>query len=363
MWSRISLRTRLTIFTALIITAICVCLTFVSIFNAKNIFTSSHQKQPSASAPEIIEDMEDMGNITGSSLAVNAQFNQISIIYMLIFIALGTGLTYFISGRALKPVTDLSHAIDEMDENKLNTQINIKNGGVEIEKLTGSFNQMLLKLESAFEGQKRFAHHAAHELKTPLSAIMTNIEVLELEENPSIEEYKEIVDITKESTERLIQLVSELLNLNVNLSEDRIKQIDVHKMFDQIIRGLNTSIKEKNISISNKCDHTISGDPELLYHAFFNLIHNAVKYNKNGGEIEIYSKSNKLIIKDTGIGIPPSDLTNIFEPFYCVDPSRSRKLGGSGLGLSVVKAIIDKHNGKIWVESDVGVGTQTIVEI
>lgn len=368
MWNKMTLRCRLTLLTALILAAVCVGLTYFSIANAGLAFSTPSNNSPRLHIPQQVDEVKPVPSQSSDNVYYiyeknKRNFTNISILYMCVFIVIGTGLTYLIAGRVLKPVTDLSRNIRDIDENNLTTRITAIHHGDEVAKLTSSFNHLLTRLENAFESQRRFAQHAAHEFKTPLASIMANIEVLQLDKDPSKEEYKEVIEITKESTEKLIQLVSELLQLHVSVCEESMIKTDAYEMFEAIFHELDPSIKQKNIRTSNDCQCMILGIPDLLHHAFYNIVENAIKYNKDGGQITISSDKNKIVISDTGIGIPAAYIQHIFEPFYCVDPSRSRKLGGSGLGLSVVKAIIEKHNGNIHIESNIGVGTTITVEI
>ena len=367
MWNKLSLRTKLTVLTAIIITAVCVCLTLVSMFNAKRIiYLKQHVHFTEGRLENMPADIkEELFLLPADTKKAASDFDKLSILYMILFIVFGTAATYIVAGLTLKPIDNLSKQIEKIDEHNLKTPLNIINNGVETARLTSAFNHMLSKLDTAFESQKRFSQNVAHELKTPLSSIRANIEVLELQENPCIDEYQEVIDVVKENAERLIQIVSELLTLDTVLCNEQLTEVGLHEMVEHIFSELDTSIKAKKITVLNKLTATSSfkGDSALIYHAFINLLQNAIKYNKDEGAVYVYSERNSVIIEDTGIGISASELDKIFEPFYCVDTSRSRSLGGSGLGLSVVKAIVEKHSGSIVVESDLGVGTKVIITI
>jgi signal transduction histidine kinase len=296
--------------------------------------------------------------IEGFIAKANSDFIHASIIYMLIMIILGTGAAYFIAGKALKPVANLSKNIENIDENKLFQPLEGFDTNDEVARLAMSFNHMITKLEKSFNQQKQFAANAAHELKTPLAGIIANIEVLQLDENPTVEEYKEVIDDTLANAQRLSDLVYDLLKMNSTLNIDHCESFDAKELFDDIARSLSESSKAKNVRIENNiADVSLFGEKALLQRAFFNLVQNAVKYNKLNGKVEISAYQNDdsvtVNIRDTGIGIPEKELDNIFDPFYRVDISRSRETGGSGLGLSIVKSIIEKHRGKISVESEI----------
>jgi signal transduction histidine kinase len=368
--NKIPLRLRLTILTAFVLTAICVLLTISSVFTAHNIYSVPDEEynfnnslsNPSMNNPP---DTNSMGPSRAGK--TNNNFTYASVVYMFIMIVLGTGASFFIAGKALKPVVDLSKRIETIDESKLFQRLEGFDTNDEVARLATSFNHMILKLEKSFNHQKRFAANAAHELRTPLAGIIANIEVLQLDENPTVQEYKEVLEDTLANAQRLSALVYDLLKMNSASNADNCENFHVKEMFDDIILALAESSNVKNVRIENNTttDIMLFGEKALLQRAFFNLVQNAVKYNKINGEVMITAVLNDdfvtVYIKDTGIGIPEDELENIFEPFYRVDTSRSRELGGSGLGLSIVKTIIEKHNGKIFIESENGVFSKVIV--
>lgn len=290
------------------------------------------------------------------------QFTYSSIIFMILIIFIGMTITYIVLGRALKPVKDLSKIIKNINENNLEQHIENFTTKDEIGSLAASFNLMMDRLSKSFAIQKQFASNAAHELKTPLAIIKSGIQVLKMEERPSLEDYKENVEITEQSIERLIQIVNDLLKLNTKNLEKFTDKISIQETIQNILSELKPITEKKEISIQlGECNEFMLGNAILIYRALFNLIENAVKYNKEKGSINISAtlKNNSIIINisDTGMGIAAEELPNIFEPFYRVDKSRSREIGGSGLGLSIVKTIIDKHDGTITVTSIQNVGT------
>lgn len=345
--NKIPLRLRLTLLTALILTVICILLTLSSLTTYRN--TRVEPGKPP------VEVEQTNSNYTKTSLAI-----------MLAVIIAGAFASWFVAGKALKPVSTLSRQIENIDESRLFEPLKGFDTNDEVAKLAASFNHMISKLEKAFLHQKQFAANAAHELKTPLAGIITNIEVLQLDEDPTVQDYKEVLENTLANAQRLSDLVNDLLKMNSTLNADTCERFEAKGIFDDIILSLSESIKDKNIHIENNtADAVLSGGKALLQRAFFNLVQNAVKYNKMNGEIVISAarddKEATISIRDTGIGIPADELKNIFEPFYRVDTSRSRESGGSGLGLSIVKSIIEKHNGKISVESVIGSFTKITV--
>lgn len=370
MWNRLALKTKITILTAVILTVMCACLTTISVLNSDVFYEPIAYvagKKPidndmpvSNSAHNAVENVESVDEIY---LGSRDKFKTQSIVSAIVIILLGTGLTYYIAGHTLKPLNSLADKLEEIDENNLNIQIVPTLNGGEVARLTASFNHMLEKLDKAFHAKKLFASNAAHELKTPLANILTNIEVLQMDDNPDISEYEEVIGIIKENVERLTVLVQDLLRFNTEFDDELCEDVQTNKLFEKIISDLSVNINEKHITVTSNGNINIFGEKPLLERAFFNLIQNAVKYNKDNGVIKITAADNIITIEDSGIGIPEGSLPQIFDPFYCVDKSRSRRLGGSGLGLSIVKQIFDKHGIKITVSSELGKGTKIFIKI
>jgi len=290
-------------------------------------------------------------------------FYHYTILVAVIFIVVGAILAYIISKQTLKPIKLLADKIENIDANNLDTPIEPPKANDELSSLTRSFNNMLVKLNSSFNNHKLFAQNAAHELKTPLASIMTNIEVLQLDDEPSTEEYKEVIGVVKDSTARLIELVEGLLSVNNAIDETRWQTLNVSEIFEAIIDNLKDEIERKRLAVDLSGECHIRGDKILLERAFLNLLNNAVRYNIENGTIKIRLEKNEITIEDSGIGIPKENLENIFEPFYCVDSSRSKNLGGHGLGMTIAKNIFDMHMIKISVSSEAGKGTKIILKL
>lgn len=406
MWNKISLRLRLTFLTGAILTGICIILTTISIFNAEKNFAVpieyiNRQYADSTSAYSTYDqDGKELGGaliiasnygentptfVPRNSESVYAQdgkelesvsavsavqatelfetsktgFAKESLVYMIAIICGGAFLVWYVAGSALKPVTALSKTVESIDENNLNITLPIPESKDEIAKLTTSFNRMLQKISKSYESQKRFSQNAAHELKTPLSSMLTNIEVMEIDEkSATIEEYKETFSVLKQNVERMSALIADLLTLNASANENDICEISSENFFKGILEDYSDNINKKHINISINGNINFKGNKFLLERAFSNIIQNAVRYNRENGEIIIKCNTNEITISDTGIGIPKDEIDNIFEPFYCVDTSRSRVLGGSGLGLAITKQIFDKYNIQLNVESELGKGSK-----
>ena len=379
MWNKLSLRVKLTVLTALALSLLTACITGISIYNARRNFVipltslgvdrtqneridSQFHNVPIESNIGFYSDTDNrQADIMFFVNQSQNDFQTQSIIIAALFILIGTLGAYIIAGRTLKPIKALADKIEEIDENNLNIRVEPPKTNDEVSRLTHSFNRMLSKLNRSFENQKLFAQNAAHELKTPLSSIMAHIGVLELDDEPTADEYKEVVGIVKISTQRLIELVKGLLSLNSILDEAQFQSVNVRRTVEMIIDELQEMITKKDINIAVSGECRLNGDKALLERAFINLIHNAVRYNNDQGEVKITLAPDHIIIEDNGVGIPAENLEQIFEPFYCVDKSRSKKLGGHGLGMTIAKNIFDKHEIELDIYSEAGKGTKIIL--
>jgi signal transduction histidine kinase len=278
-----------------------------------------------------------------------------SIFYMLLVIVGGGFLTYYISGKALKPLDTLNGQVKNINVRNLSETLSVPPTKDEIAELTVTFNEMTDKLDNAFMMQGRFSASAAHELRTPLAVLQTKVDVFKKRKDHTNEEYDALISVIEKQTNRLRGLVDNLLDM-MNLDDNgEQSSICVKDIFEDIISELSHIAKHKNVTLALDCDNSIVfGNTDLLYRAFYNLVENGIKYNIDGGRVEVnvhkLSKEQvSILVKDTGIGIAEKNKKNIFEPFYRVDKSRSRQMGGAGLGLSIVDSIIKKHNGTLTV--------------
>ncbi len=367
--NNISIRWRLTLIMAIILIFANLLFALISIMLARDTYDISKEE-----VHKIYDNFQIIKTETGETkLAVikreqDDEFAMKNLAYAILIILTGSAATYFISGMALRPILSLNKEVKNLDENNLHIRVNVPKVKDEIWDLAISFNSMVNRLEKAFILQKNFSANAAHELKTPLAGIISSIEVLQMDEVIDTEECLEVLNDVLFNAERLSQLVNNLLEINRELTDLTLERFDLDKLLDVVILENQTELLNKEIQLKRQIDSiNIKGDKHLLQRVFSNLLNNSIKYNKKGGYIDICAVYNKdcvvVTIKDTGVGIPASDLDKVFEPFYCVDKSRSRELGGSGLGLSIVKAIVEKHNGNIEVESIVGENTTFILTL
>ena len=297
-----------------------------------------------------------------------------SVIATTIIILLSSVCTYFLTKKALTPLMKLTSEVSQIQAQNLSTQLEVPNSKDEIAQLTSSFNEMLTRLDNAFSTQKQFSANAAHELRTPLAVLQTNLEVFEKKQEPEMVEYRQLFTMIKEQTARLSQLVGTLLDMTNLKSVPRTDHVSLEELVDEVFCDLDPVAEKAGISIhfddSSSQDlytdvHTpdasalnnnilnITGSYVLLYRAVYNLVENAIKYNRPNGSVTVSVKEKNgqamILVKDTGIGISPENQKKIFDPFFRVDKSRSRAMGGAGLGLALVDSIAREHGGSVKV--------------
>lgn len=282
-----------------------------------------------------------------------------SVIATTIIILLSSVCTYFLTKKTLTPLQKLTSEVSQIQAQNLSTQLAVPNSKDEIAQLTSSFNEMLTRLDNAFSTQKQFSANAAHELRTPLAVLQTNLEVFEKKQEPEMVEYKQLFTMIKEQTARLSQLVGTLLDMTNLKSVPRTDQVSLEELVDEVFCDLDPVAEKAGISIhfddsSSQDSHTdVTGSYVLLYRAVYNLVENAIKYNRPNGSVTVSVKEKNgqamILVKDTGIGISPENQKKIFDPFFRVDKSRSRAMGGAGLGLALVDSIAKEHGGSVKV--------------
>ena len=297
-----------------------------------------------------------------------------SVIATTIIILLSSVCTYFLTKKTLTPLQKLTSEVSQIQAQNLSTQLAVPNSKDEIAQLTSSFNEMLTRLDNAFSTQKQFSANAAHELRTPLAVLQTNLEVFEKKQEPEMVEYRQLFTMIKEQTARLSQLVGTLLDMTNLKSVPRTDHVSLEELVDEVFCDLDPVAEKAGISIhfddSSSQDlytdvHTpdasalnnnirnITGSYVLLYRAVYNLVENAIKYNRPNGSVTVSVREKNgqamILVKDTGIGISPENQKKIFDPFFRVDKSRSRAMGGAGLGLALVDSIAREHGGSVKV--------------
>ncbi|MCD2491747.1 HAMP domain-containing histidine kinase [Lacrimispora sp. NSJ-141] len=363
-----TLQVRLTVFVGVILFSVCLLLTVNSLFAANAYYGNyamlieSGQAEPDPAWYEA--DRFDPGLVSPGEFYQEAsqRFSAQSLTAMVFLVVLSVGCTYWTAGRILRPLKKLTESVHVVDDLHLDHRVVTEGAKGEVLALTESFNGMLDRLERSFSIQKRFAANAAHELKTPLAVIKSSLQVLEMSPHPQEEDYREFMADTGESLERIIHTVEELLSLTDLEAALVGETVELRTLLDQAVRELSGMAKEYGVTftVSGQAP-PVRGNASLLYRAVFNLIENAIKYNRPGGTAAVSLEQSQagicIRIEDTGIGIEADALSHIFEPFYRADPSRSQQIPGSGLGLSVVKLIVERHGGKIEVTSQTDSGS------
>ena len=283
-----------------------------------------------------------------------------------IIILLSSICTWFVTRRALAPLRRFSDRISQVQAQNLSEPLEVPLSEDEISRLTRSFNDMLARLDNAFSAQKQFVASAAHELRTPLAVMQTNLEVFYKKPEHTPQEYDRLFTMLQEQIGRLSHLAEILLDMTGLQTVERSDTISLAALTEEVFCDLDPVADKHQIRlIQTEGDCTVTGSYILLYRAVYNLVENAIKYNHKGGEVVFtISKMNDypiVIVEDTGIGIPKEDLDRIFERFYRVDKSHSNQKKGSGLGLSIVKHGAKFHNAEMEVDSELGKGTKITI--
>jgi signal transduction histidine kinase len=289
-------------------------------------------------------------------------YSWISFGILLLLCAIGG---YFLSKKMLRPIDNVAALATRISTSNLKERINYQGPDDEMKRLADTFDNMLNRLEEAFNTQNQFIQDASHELKTPIAVARTNIEVIEMDENPSPEDYRKLVEVLKMNTERMNQLSEKLLLLSKNQQQIvEYSIININYLIGDILKEIHTYAMNKNIELTFDAsmeELLVEGDNFAIKQAFTNLIDNAIKYNQPGGRVHIstYKDGQKaiVVVEDNGIGISEENQKHIFDRFFRLDKSRSRAQGGTGLGLAIVKEIIESHKGTVSVKSEPDAGS------
>ena len=277
---------------------------------------------------------------------------------------IGGMVTYFVSGHALKPLRDFSAKVEKVQVQNLTASVIDEKGASELVRLGDSYNKMLMRLSDAFEVQRQFTGNAAHELRTPLALMQAQLDLYNSSAHPDVDsETAETIQMAAEQTERLTKLVKTLLDMSELQTVARTDEIELGALVEEVLADLEPLARERGIVLNAGCcgELYMTGSDILIYRVVFNLVENAIRYNRDGGSV--YVSVNKrdtnavIDIRDTGRGIAPEYIERVFEPFFRVDKSRSRELGGVGLGLALVREIVRLHDGSIAVSESNEEGT------
>ena len=310
--------------------------------------------------------------ISGMSLRMNFRFRctiirptikRNSLIITVLLALLGGVVTYFISGHALRPIREFSDKIEEVQAQNLSDSRIEENNVKELNQLGISYNKMLERLSDAFEIQRQFTANAAHELRTPLALMQVQLDLYNSASHPGNDaDTLQTIKMVTEQNDKLNRMVKTLLDMSELQSVGRDDKIILDAIVEEVLADLEPLAVEKNIKLIGKCeDATMIGSDILIYRLVYNLVENAIKYNHPLGQVTVTAyQRNKhvyLSVEDTGSGIPKELRERVFEPFFRVDKSRSRELGGVGLGLALVREIVRVHDGSICIKSGKTGGT------
>ena len=372
---KMSLQWRLTCITTLCIAIICGCLTM---FVYKNgvYYMDSLQKAVDAQGDDsgggseeiyitIPEDKWDEFSNDFSVQVYNNKedYKRNSLIVSALLALLGGVATYFISGHALKPIREFSDKIEEVQAQNLADSRIEASKIKELNQLSVSYNKMLERLQDAFEVQRQFTANAAHELRTPLSLMQVQLDLYHSTQHPGSDaDTLQMIKMVTEQNDRLSKMVKTLLDMSELQTVGRDEQIIMDDLVDEVLEDLEPLAQEKNIKLIGKYKNiTMIGSDILIYRLVYNLVENAIKYNHSDGQVTVNAYKNQkhiyLSVEDTGSGIPKELRERVFEPFFRVDKSRSRELGGVGLGLALVHEIVRVHDGSISIKSNPAGGT------
>ena len=372
---RMSLQWRLTCIITVYIAVICGCLTM---FVYKNgvYYIDSLQETVDAQGEDNGEDTDeiyisipdDKWDEFANDFSIQAynnkeDYKKNSLLISAILALIGGVVTYFISGHALRPIREFSDKIEEVQAQNLAASRIEENKVKELNQLSVSYNKMLERLSDAFEIQRQFTANAAHELRTPLSLMQVQLDLYNSTRHPDNDaDTLQTIKMVTEQNGRLSKMVKTLLDMSELQTVGRDDEIMVDALVDEVLADLDPLAQEKNIKLTGKCKNiTMVGSAILIYRLVYNLVENAIKYNHSGGQVTVtaYRKEKHvyLSVEDTGNGIPEELRERVFEPFFRVDKSRSRELGGVGLGLALVREIVRVHDGSIAVRSNPSGGT------
>ena len=372
---RMSLQWRLTCITTLCIAIICGCLTMFVYKNGVHYIDSlqdaveSQGDEKGNKSDEIyISIPDDKWDEFADEFSVQvynnkADYKRNSLIITVLLALLGGVVTYFISGHALRPIKEFSDKIEEVQVQNLSDSRIEENNVKELNKLGISYNNMLERLSDAFEIQRQFTANAAHELRTPLALMQVQLDLYNSASHPGNDaDTLQTIKMVTEQNDKLNRMVKTLLDMSELQTVGRDDKIIFDAIIEEVLADLEPLAVEKNIKLIGKCeDATMIGSDILIYRLVYNLVENAIKYNHPLGQVTVTAyQRNKhvyLSVEDTGSGIPKELRERVFEPFFRVDKSRSRELGGVGLGLAFVREIVSVHDGSICIKSGKTGGT------
>lgn len=372
---KMSLQWRLTIITTLFIAMICGCLTMY-IYSSGVYYMDSLQEAVDAQSQDdeegpneiFIGIPDDTWDDFASNFSVQvynnkADYKRKSLVFSVMMALFGGVITYFICGRALKPLNEFSKKIEEVQAQNLADSEIEENDVKELNQLSVSYNRMLKRLSEAFETQRQFTANAAHELRTPLAVMQVQLDVYNSSEHPDNDACAtQTIQMVTEQNERLSKMVKTLLDMSELQTVARDDEIALDALVEEVLADLEPLAQEKHIQLMQTCEPvSMMGSDILIYRLVYNLVENAIKYNRLDGTVTVsVTEENErtcIRVEDTGNGIPEELKGRVFDPFFRVDKSRSRALGGVGLGLALVHEIVRVHEGDVTIKDNTAGGT------
>ena len=368
----LSLRWKLTLMTAFMVIIACLSISYF-ISNSATLYMNEIGASAIAILPggNFSEDntgdlevhLDPKAIVSDMVKSTQIEFWAKSLLITLIITLIGSSLIYFIVGYALRPLRQFTKQIEDIQAKNLQQSVLPQSKSVEVVRLTSAFNRLLKRLGDTFLAQRQFSASAAHELRTPLAVMRTRFEVFDKNKTPDITEYKETISMARTQIDRLSHVIDLLLEMTELQSAEKSDNISLSELVEEVICDLIEVSEKKAVRLNQESgEATVTGSDTLVYRAIYNLVENAIKYNKEGGEVSVSIEDDgqfsKVIISDTGPGIAKEDWEKIFEPFFRVDKSRSRMMGGAGLGLALVKEIAIQHGGDVKVIDSSEKGTK-----
>lgn len=372
---KMSLQWRLTIITTLFIAMICGCLTMYiyssgvyymdSLQEAVDTQSQDDEEGPNEIFIGIPDDAWDdfASNFSVQVYNNKADYKRKSLVFSVMMALFGGVVTYFICGRALKPLNEFSKKIEEVQAQNLADSEIEENDVKELNQLSVSYNKMLKRLSEAFETQRQFTANAAHELRTPLAVMQVQLDVYNSTKHPDNDACAtQTIQMVTEQNERLSKMVKTLLDMSELQTVARDDEIALDALVEEVLADLEPLAQEKHIQLVQACEPvTMMGSDILIYRLVYNLVENAIKYNRLDGTVTVMATEKEghicIQVEDTGNGIPEELKVRVFDPFFRVDKSRSRALGGVGLGLALVHEIVRVHDGEITIKDNKAGGT------
>ena len=371
---KLSLQWRITLTTALLVCVTCVLMNCLigysgmrymeSIGNGLAAYGDLDKGEPGSFDPESVSPDQDVTIIVSDA---QQSFGATNWLITVAVTLLGGVLAYFVSGRALRPLSDFAVQVEQVQPNNLAEMKISEDVLPEFKQFSASFNDMIDRLDQGFSAQKQFTGNAAHELRTPLALMQTQMELFSLEHPGANPETADFLKLLQEQTERMSQMTKTLLEMSELRSVPCNDRIELAPLVEEVFADLAPLAEQREIALECEGDAAIVGSDTLMYRLVFNLVENALRYSRPGTavSVSIDEEANRVLlrVRDRGAGIPVQYKESIFQPFFRVDKSRSREYGGVGLGLSLVWEIAALHGGTVEVEESSNEGTVMLVAL